>query len=287
MKRTAFSSPKLIDLMLSLNISKPTAVGILELLWEFTYRNAIQGDVGKWKNRQISYYIGWDGDDDILIQALIDCRWLDEDEEHRLIIHDLADHADDNWRKTLEKLGLKFIDGSPTRKYKINKNEIKDEKDDENFELISNQSRTNLEKNSRVGVGEVVGVGVSESESESEVKPLASSFSNDSTDNSKILFQFPCTGKQKNWNFTEKVRVEYAELYPQIDVLAETMAALAWIKSNSMKTAQGMKRFLNRWYTTANDRCKFTPRASPVKTAKEKRFGHCDNYGDYAAKGKI
>ena len=113
MKRGTPEHPKTLALMEELGVSKPTAVGLLELLWHFTARFAPRGDIGRFGNRAISSAVGWDGDPDALIAALVKCRWLDEDKEHRLIVHDWSEHADSAVRMWLARRGLEFVDGSP------------------------------------------------------------------------------------------------------------------------------------------------------------------------------
>lgn len=68
-------------------------IGVLETLWRVTQINAPAGDIGKLANDEIAAAMEWEGNPDALINALIDSRWIDEDEEFRLIIHDWSEHA--------------------------------------------------------------------------------------------------------------------------------------------------------------------------------------------------
>ncbi len=98
------------------------AIGLLELLWEWTSKYAIQGDIGKWPNEAIAHGIGWTFPANELISALISSRWVDEvAAPFRLVIHDIQDHATNCWRQNLENAGLTWWDGSPPRKYKLQK----------------------------------------------------------------------------------------------------------------------------------------------------------------------
>lgn len=78
-------------------------VGLLELLWQTTAKNCPQGDIGKFSNEDIAVMVDWEGDHDDLIAALVACGWLDESEEHRLIVHDWADHCPTYVRGNLAK----------------------------------------------------------------------------------------------------------------------------------------------------------------------------------------
>lgn len=102
------------------------AVGILEVLWDWASKYAIQGDIGKWPDEAIARGIGWMFPASELISALINSMWIDRaPEPHRLVIHDIKDHATNCWRQNLEDAGLTWWDGSPPRKYKLQKNSRK------------------------------------------------------------------------------------------------------------------------------------------------------------------
>lgn len=98
MKMATTESIKFKKLKRTLKLKDWQVVGVLESLWMFACRNAPEGDVGRWSNEDIAAAMEWDGDADELIAALVNERWLDESEEHRLVIHDWADHAP-NWLK--------------------------------------------------------------------------------------------------------------------------------------------------------------------------------------------
>ena len=116
MKRGTPEHPKTYELMERLSIGRPHAVGILELLWHFTAKYAIQGDIGKHSSLRIAAAVEWDmSTPDEFVAELVACGWLDEDDGHRLLVHDWADHADQSTKKTLvnRKLEL-FRKGSGT-----------------------------------------------------------------------------------------------------------------------------------------------------------------------------
>lgn len=98
MKLGATESIKFKKLKMRLKLSHWQAVGLLESLWMFTSRNSPLGDIGKHSDEDIAAAIEWPEEPSSLILALVDCRWLDASEEHRLVVHDWADHMP-NWLK--------------------------------------------------------------------------------------------------------------------------------------------------------------------------------------------
>ena len=75
------------------------------------------------------------------------------------------------------------------------------------------------------------------------------------------VLTFPVRGKVKGkpvheWPLTEAKLAEYAETFPDFDVLAECRKALQWCRDNpgKRKTPRGMAAFLSRWLTSAIDR---------------------------------
>lgn len=112
MKREATSHPKLAALERRLGVMRCTAVGILELLWHFTARYTPAGNVGKYADAAIAAAVGWEKSPGELIDALVDCGWLDRHDEHRLAVHDWADHADDTVHRRLARMRITFADGS-------------------------------------------------------------------------------------------------------------------------------------------------------------------------------
>lgn len=70
-------------------------VGLLELLWIATIKNAPQGNIGKFEDEEIAILCDWPGEPEQLIAALVSTGWVDEHPEERLVIHDWAFHAPD------------------------------------------------------------------------------------------------------------------------------------------------------------------------------------------------
>lgn len=108
MKLTAVQNVKFLRLKRRLKLAHWQAVGLLESLWLFTQANAPAGDVGRHCNEDIAASIEWDGDADSLIASLVECGWIDDDDDHRLLIHDWADHVPTYLKGAMAKHGKDF-----------------------------------------------------------------------------------------------------------------------------------------------------------------------------------
>ena len=96
MKIDGLKHPKTKELAYSLEIPLPHAIGLLELLWAFVGQQTPQGNIGKWSNAVIAGEAGWQKCPDAFVNALISVKFLDESDEHRLLVHDWFEHAP-NW----------------------------------------------------------------------------------------------------------------------------------------------------------------------------------------------
>ena len=108
MKRGTPEHPKTTNLMRRLQVARYQAVGILESLWHFTMRYAPAGDVGKWSNDEIASAIGWEGNAEVLVAALLATKWLDAGNGKRLIVHDWHEHADQTCKRYIASHNLAF-----------------------------------------------------------------------------------------------------------------------------------------------------------------------------------
>jgi hypothetical protein len=109
--------------MRTLEIPSYAAIGILESLWNLCAREAPQGNIGKLSDADIADQIGWDLDPAPLIEGLVQSGWLDRHSEHRVIVHDWRDHADDAVDNALTRAHLRYADGSIPRMNRLSKNE--------------------------------------------------------------------------------------------------------------------------------------------------------------------
>jgi len=109
MKRGTPEHPKVLSLMAELKMPLYSACGLLELLWHFAAKFALQGDVGRFSDKAIAKALGWRGEAQKLVSALVECGWLDRDKAHRLLIHDWKDHADQTVHRVLAGRKLEML----------------------------------------------------------------------------------------------------------------------------------------------------------------------------------
>lgn len=105
MKRGTPNLPKMYALAETLGVPRPMAVGIMEMLWHHTAASCPRGDIGSLPDVAIAAAVGWPKKPSVLIDALCKEKWLDRDEEFRLIIHDWPEHAE--YEVVRKLLGMK------------------------------------------------------------------------------------------------------------------------------------------------------------------------------------
>ena len=115
MKLDALDHPKTNHFASLLGISRPTAIGHLELLWAFTGKMSPQGNLGKWPDGAIARACDWMGDPGVFLEALLEAGLLDADETHGLLVHDWDVHAAGWVRAKLKNAKLPFLTRDPTR----------------------------------------------------------------------------------------------------------------------------------------------------------------------------
>jgi hypothetical protein len=108
MKREAYRHPKMYDLANRLGVSLATAIGTIQLLLNYAADVAPQGNIGKWTDGAISRGCEWPGPASEFVEALVESGWLDRCSKRRLVIHDLAEHAESWWKAKLQKSGIQF-----------------------------------------------------------------------------------------------------------------------------------------------------------------------------------
>lgn len=128
MKRGTPRNKKTKRLAKALGIPTWAAVGILEMLWHFTAEQSPAGDVGAWTDEEIAEELGWTGvvggvAMPSLVPTLIAEGFLDEDAEHRLIVHGWSEHADDAVNAVLARAGRLFADGTMPKLTRLSKDE--------------------------------------------------------------------------------------------------------------------------------------------------------------------
>jgi hypothetical protein len=108
MKREAVHHSKMKRLCRRLRIPLWQAVGLLESIWHITAREAPRGDIGKLSDENIAIAIDYHEDEHAMIAALVETGWLDRNNQHRLVVHDWPDHADDGIHMKLAR-GKQFF----------------------------------------------------------------------------------------------------------------------------------------------------------------------------------
>lgn len=103
MKEGAETKAKFKLLKRRLGMPDWQVVGLLESIWKLGRTSAQQGDIGKLSNANIAACIEYAGDENELIDALVEAEWLDEDPEFRLIIHDWSHHIPNYLKGNLAK----------------------------------------------------------------------------------------------------------------------------------------------------------------------------------------
>lgn len=110
MKRAVLNHPKLFALMAEADITRPTAIGILVLLWDFTGQYAPTGAVGRFTDQVIADAVGWEGEASDLVAHLVRTGWVDESgvRSVRLIVHDWERGCERWVKRRLETAGESF-----------------------------------------------------------------------------------------------------------------------------------------------------------------------------------
>ncbi len=108
MKLDALDHPKTLDFAARLGVSRPTAIGHLELFWHFVAKQSPQGNVGKFPDGAIARAADWQGDPEAFLQSLLKSGLIDACKTHRFLVHDWPEHCP-NWvRAQLQKLKRQF-----------------------------------------------------------------------------------------------------------------------------------------------------------------------------------
>src|SRR3990167_4085097 len=243
-------------------LQKPSyqVIGILEGIWLFTLKNAYLGDIGKYTDEEISFGIEYEGDQNSLISALVDTRWLDRDDTHRLIIHNWKEHIPQYLRRKAERNKEEF----PIA------NHITPCLDMTNHSLATASQKIDMAPLVKPNLT------YSNQTKPNQTKPKKNFCSEpENKTEDFLILTFPTVGDSKEWDLYNSKIQEYQESYPSLDISAQMKLALQWVKDNpaKRKTAKGMPKFLNSWLSRANDNPK-TPRITPVNNQPTSHPSH-------------
>jgi hypothetical protein len=87
------------------------------------------------------------------------------------------------------------------------------------------------------------------------------------------LLLFPCVADRQTgeaapqWPLTAPLVAQWEETFPDMDILGEARKAREWLLANHRKTYGGMRKFLVRWFCTAQNSGRFMRRAGPRRSA--------------------
>lgn len=125
MKASCPQSVKFLKLKRRLKIPQWQCVGLLESIWLIGQHSAKRGDIGKMSNEDIAASMEWDGDADELIRHLVECGFLDEHPEHRLVIHDWEEHCPTWVKGNIHRSGSSFAGDSKSEPKEATKDDTK------------------------------------------------------------------------------------------------------------------------------------------------------------------
>jgi hypothetical protein len=244
MKREALRHPKMLDFSGTLDITLVEAVGYITFLTDFVRDNAPQGNVGKWSNCAIARACMWPGNADEFVGALVQTGWLDEDNEHRLLVHDWHDHCE-NWVKAkLSRQGLKVLTPIEPKNVQVG----------QNGSAVRTAERT----------AEATAVATAEPSpprdpyldlypDQTKPIPRPTSASQQAAPPDET-FRFVLKNNQP-WVLPRDKLDEYRATYgDKLDLDFQLRKAAQWTKDNpaKRKTEKGMGRFLNNWLSHAD-----------------------------------
>lgn len=152
MKLGTATHPKFKRLLKKLKLPQYAITGILESIWSMAAQYAAEtGDLSRFNADDIADYCEWDRDADELVNALVECRWLDRDERTgRLVVHDWLDHRPGYINERLRK--QQFRSSGSASKDKQGDNPGKSKKkqgetlSEEDLETVSEDDGTDEER---------------------------------------------------------------------------------------------------------------------------------------------
>ena len=239
MKRNTIDHPKMRRLARRVG-GRAQAVGILECLWHWAARYAIQGDIGRWPDEDIAEAVYWDGDPLEIVRHLVECGWVDEDATHRLVIHDWEDHADESVRKTLKNRGLEWASSAAAENIQ------------EDNATFRESSRKVSPARACARAGAIAVAGAQEAGANGSSAGADSPGGEDVPDWTQI--QLPLKDGGVYVPPDDKL-AEWRATYPDVDVDGELRAACQWARDNPgrRKTRKGATAFLNSWLKRSRD----------------------------------
>jgi len=255
------STPELMKfqkLMRKLKESRRGTIGLLEGLWLAVAKNCPQGDIGRFTNEEIAIMVDWEGDPDHLVNALVECRWLDACRLNRLVVHDWDEHCPT------------YVKGNLV---KSNKAIMK-----------PNNPSTLVGQDPPIGTSsEEPPIGTSSEDmptypnltKPSQAKPNQATCGEPSQAAPPDLdyrFEFLITGSEQREWYPEVFLVERLKsVFDTLPVEDELRKAALWTFTNptGRKTAKGMPKFLGNWLSKAANGSRGSPNRGAVPDQRQ------------------
>lgn len=247
MKPGAETKLKFKQLKRRLKLPHWQVVGVLETLWRVAEANAPAGDIGRLTDEDIAAAMEWEGDAGELIGSLVDCKWLDRDEEFRLIVHDWSTHCPNHLKGAFELHKKLFADEIARQRPKQPARQ--DARQDASNDACDPATSPFLSiPNQSIPIQSAVCIAAAKPPTMPPADPSQVSFP-----------EFPCVLGRRNgaqtWVLSQSQIDEWKATFPAVDVAAECRKAHAWVKANldRRKTASGMLDFLFRWLSKSQN----------------------------------
>lgn len=251
------STPELMKfqkLQRRLKESRRGVIGLLEGMWLAVGKNCPRGDIGKFSNEEIAIMCDWENDADELVNALVDCGWLDVCEIERLVVHDWNEHCPTYIKGNLHSRGQQVA--------------------------IANRYSESLNGSQQVAIAECLEHSTTKSslvkpnqaessQAEICVEPPAAATPADQPVDSSLEYLITGDPSQSKWYPPIELIERLEQTFDSLDVRSELLKASTWTFSNrsQRKTASGMPRFLFNWLTKAAN----SSRGSPALGNKKQR----------------
>ena len=191
--------------------------------------------------------VEWKGDANEFVAALVESGWLDRSSTRRLLVHDWPHHAERFVRSKLNSLGLAFCDEYESKT--LSGDTSGDTSGDVSADDTPLFSALPADA-SRDPPRDLTEPNLTEP---NRTKPVSCSKPSLEPPVALTEFDFPVVGDPEavTWTCPQTLFDLMAESYPNLDTTAVMRAARAWCIANcqNRKTAGGMPKFLNGWFS--------------------------------------
>lgn len=232
--------------------SRRGIIGLLEGLWLAVAKNCPRGDIGKFSNEEIAIMCDWENDADELVNALIECGWLDLCSVERLVVHDWDEHCPTYIKGNLHSRGQHVAIAVCYSEPLIDAEQPAIAACSEHSTTKPSLAKPDL---------------VNSSQADFCVEPPAAATPEDPPVDTSFEFFVTGNPSQPKWYPPIELIERLEQSFESIDVRAEMTRAAGWTFSNrnQRKTASGMPRFLFNWLTKAANQTRAAPMANNKK----------------------